>query len=132
MVMPMAGRVVAAVFGGLLVLATWSSVTGTLIVSRPVHSRMTRVVDWLMDTAYQLVIGTITDFRRRDRVLATQAAAILLTQLAVWLGVTYLGFSLLLWPFAARGAASAFIDAGSSMFTLGFAVPAGTGPAVVV
>ena len=36
MVMPLAGRVVAAVIGGLLVLASASSVTGTLIVTRSV------------------------------------------------------------------------------------------------
>jgi hypothetical protein len=34
MAMPLAGRVVAAVIGGVLVLASVSSVTGTLIVSR--------------------------------------------------------------------------------------------------
>ncbi len=50
MVMPLAGRVVAAVAGGLLVLVAVSSVTVTLIVSRPVSSRLTwwvdRMVDW--------------------------------------------------------------------------------------
>ena len=39
MVMPLAGRVVAAVIGGLLVLTSASSVTGTLIVTRSVSSR---------------------------------------------------------------------------------------------
>ena len=39
MVMPLAGRVAAAVAGGVLVLVAVSSVTVTLIVSRPVKSR---------------------------------------------------------------------------------------------
>ena len=56
----------------------------------------------------------------------------MLAQLATWLIVAYVGFALLLWPFAARGVVSAFIDAGSSLFTLGFAVPAGAAPAVIV
>ena len=56
----------------------------------------------------------------------------MLAQLATWLIVAYAGFALLLWPFAARGVVSAFIDAGSSLFTLGFAVPAGAAPAVIV
>src|SRR6202041_3821696 len=34
--------------------------------------------------------------------------------------------------FAVRGVVSAFVDAGSSLFTLGFAEPAGTAPAVIV
>jgi hypothetical protein len=132
MVMPMAGRVAAAVIGGLLVLASVSSVTGTLIVSRSVSSRLTRWVDRIVDGAYRLAVARAADYRRRDRLLATQAAAILLAQLAVWLIVAYAGFALLLWPFAARGLVSAFTDAGSSLFTLGFAVPAGAVPAVIV
>src|SRR6516165_1484027 len=144
MVMPLAGRVVFAVIGGLLVLFSAASVTGTLIVTRSVRSRLTRWVDHVVDEAYQLVVGRFADapgdsyehrqsaYLRRDRLLATQAAAILLTQLATWLVVAYVGFALLLWPFARRGVISAFIDAGSSLFTLGFAVPAGAVPAVIV
>ena len=132
MVMPLAGRVVAAVAGGLLILTSVSSVTATLIVSRSVRSRLTRWVDRAVDWVYQLAVARTAGFLRRDRLLATQAAAILLTQLAAWLVVAYVGFALLLWPFAARGVVSAFVDAGSSLFTLGFAVPAGAVPAVIV
>ena len=144
MVMPLAGRVVFAVIGGLLVLTSVSSVTATLIVTRSVSNRLTRWVDRVVDWAYQLVVGRLADaqddsdeqrraaYLRRDRLLATQAAAILLTQLATWLIVAYVGFALLLWPFAGRGVVSAFIDAGSSLFTLGFAVPSGAVPAVIV
>jgi hypothetical protein len=56
--------------------------------------------------SFGLVTAGIADYRRRDRVLVGQAAAILLMQLAAWLG-------------------SAFIVAGSSLFTLGFREPAG-------
>ncbi len=132
MVMPLAGRVVAAVIGGLIVLVSVSSVTGTLIVSRSVSSKLTRWVDRTVDRSYRLVVRRAADYRRRDRILATQAAAILLAQLAAWLIVAYVGFALLLWPFAVRGVASAFVDAGSSLFTLGFAVPAGAAPSVIV
>ncbi len=132
MVMPLAARVAAAVVGGLLVLAAVSSVTVTLIVSRPAKSRLTRWVDRMVDWAYEQVAVRVGDYRRRDQLRATQAAAVLLAQLAAWLIVAYAGFALLLWPFAARGVASAFVDSGSSLFTLGFAVPAGTAPAVIV
>jgi len=132
MVMPLAGRAVAAVIGALLVLTSVSSVIGTLIVSRSVSNKLTRWVDETVDWAYQLVAKRAGDYKRRDRVIATQAAAVLLSQLATWLVVAYVGFALLLWPFASRGVASAFTDAGSSLFTLGFAEPAGGGPAVIV
>jgi hypothetical protein len=133
MVMPLAARAVAALAGGLLVLTALSSVTVTLIVSRPVNSLLTRWVDQVIDWVYHQVARRImTDVQRWDRVRATQAAALLLAQLAAWLIVAYVGFGLLLWPFASAGVASAFVDSGSSLFTLGFAVPAGTAPAVIV
>jgi hypothetical protein len=132
MVMPAGGRAVAAVIGGLLVLTSVFSVVGTMVVSRSVTGRLTRWVDKTVDWAYQLVLARVGEYRRRDRILATQAAAILLAQLATWLIVAYVGFALLLWPFAHRGVVSSFIDAGSSLFTLGFAVPSGAVPAVFV
>jgi hypothetical protein len=132
MVMPMAGRIAAAVIGGLLVLTSMSSLVGTLIVSRQVSSRLTRWVDTVVDFTYQVAARHVTEYRRRDRLLATQAAAVLLAQLATWLIVAYIGFALLLWPFAPHGVVSAFVDAGSSIFTLGFAVPNGAVPAVIV
>jgi len=132
MVIPLAGRSVAAVAGALLVLTAWASVIGTLIVPRPVSSWLTRWVDRSVNRAFQLATGAIADHRRRDLVLAAQAPAILLTQLIAWLGISFLGYTLLLWPFETAGITAAFTSAGSAMFTLGFAVPAGPAPAAIV
>jgi hypothetical protein len=130
MVVPLIGRWLAAVAGGLLVLVVWGSVIGTLLVPRPVGSRLTRWVDRLVNGSFGLVTAGIADYRRRDRVLVGQAAAILLMQLAAWLGVAFLGYGLLLWPLVTGGLGSAFIVAGSSLFTLGFREPAGAPSAV--
>src|SRR5215469_5145124 len=132
MVVPLAARWVAAVFGILLLLTGWSSVIGTLIVPRPVGSWLTRGVDRMIVAVYRAVKRHIPDYGTRDRILATQAAAILITQLLGWLAIIFVGYTLLLWPMSGRGIAAAFIDAGSSIFTLGFAEPPGTAPAVVV
>ena len=132
MVVPLAARCVAAAIGAVLVLGAWASVIGTLIVPRLVRGSLTRWVDRVVLAAYQLVTRRVTDFRRRDRILATQAAAILLTQLAAWMIMVFAGFTLLLWPFARAGIMSASSDAGSSLFTLGYAEPAGSWPAAVV
>jgi hypothetical protein len=131
MVVPLAGRSVAAVVGALLVLWAWSSVVGTLIVPRPFSSLLTRSVDKIVTKAYLLAITAVSDFRLRDRMLATQAAVVLLTQLAAWLGTVFVGFALLLWPFT-DGVAAAFTTAGSSMFTLGFAGITGAVPVAIV
>ena len=89
MEMPVIGRWLAAVAGGLLVLTAWGSVIGTLIVPCLVGSRLTRWVDRLVNGAFGLVTTAIAEYRRRDRVLVRQAAAILLVQLAAWLGVAF-------------------------------------------
>jgi hypothetical protein len=59
----------------------------------------------------------------RDRILASQPAAFILTQLVVWLALFYAGFSLMLQVLDRRGYPSAFAQAGSSLFTLGYAGP---------
>src|SRR5258708_3466417 len=132
MVMPLAGRVVAAVAGALLVLTVWTSVTGTLIVSRSVGSWLTRWVDKIVNGSYRLATPRMDEYRRRDRLLSTQAAASLLTHLARSVVISILRFAMLLWPFAPQGLASAFADAGSSMFPLGFGEPTGSAPVVIV
>ena len=111
MTVPLWGRVIAAVVGGVLVIIVWSSVIGALIVSRPVGSRLIRIADTCVDGMFRMLVRHLDD-GRRDRTLAVEAAAILLGQLAAWLGVAYLGISLLLWPFEPHGAAAAFVTAG--------------------
>jgi hypothetical protein len=132
MVVPLAARWVAAACGIALLLTGWSSVIGTLIVPRPVGSWLTRLVDRVIIAVYRFVMKGVSDFRRRDRILATQVAAILVTQLLGWLAIIFVGYTFLLWPMTGRGIASAFIDAGSSIFTLGFSEPQGAAPAVIV
>src|SRR5580693_7633252 len=132
MIVPMPARIVAAVIGGLLLLTCAGSVIGTLIVSRSVSGRLMRWVDRAVDAAYQLMIQGIGDYKRRDQLLATQAATLLMAQLVTWLLVIFVGYGFVLWPFATGGVASAFTDAGSSMFTLGFSEPVGAVPAAIV
>ena len=119
MVVPLAGRWVAAAVGIALVLTAWTSIIGTLIVPRPVSSWLTRWVDKSVNGVFRLVTGRITDHRRRDQVLASQAPATLLAQLIAWLGISFLGYMLLLWPFETGGIASAFTVAGSAMLRWG-------------
>ena len=95
MVVPLAARAVIAVVGALLVLSTWGSLIGTLIVPRPAGDWLTGWVDRTINTAFRVVTSGIADHRQRDRVLAAQAAAILLAQLAAWLAIFFVGYSLL-------------------------------------
>jgi hypothetical protein len=132
MAVPLAARWVAAGCGILLVLTAWQSVIGTLIVARPIPSWLTRLVDRVVLSAYRLATRRCIDYKRLDQILASQAAAILLGQLITWLAFFLAGFTLILWPAHGRSITGALTDAGSSIFTLGFSEPAGTGPAMVI
>jgi hypothetical protein len=132
MVVPLAARWVAAACGILLILTGWESVIGTLIVARPIGSWLTRWTDRLVLAMYRGLTRRATSYERRDRILAGQAASILVTQLAAWLVIFLVGFMLVLWPSHDRSITSALTEAGSSIFTLGFAEPPGTTPSAVV
>ena len=116
MVVPLAARSVIAFVGMLLVLTAWGSVIGTLIVPRPAGGWLTRWVDRIINVAFRMATSSIADHKRRDRVLAAQAAAILLAQLVAWLGIFFVGYSLLLWPFIDSGLGSAFSMASPGVF----------------
>ncbi len=132
MVVPVAVRSLAAVAGGALVIAAWASVIGTLIVPRRVSSWLTRWADRIVNRAFIVVAGADADYRRRERVLVAQGVMILIVQFAAWLGISFIGFTLLLWPFVTGGIMQAFTVAGGSMTTVGFSEPTGTVPPAIV
>jgi hypothetical protein len=113
--------------GLFVVVGTWSSVVGSLVVPRGIHSRISRTVDVALDAGFLQLARRVRSFERRDRILAWQSPLSLLVRLAVWLGLLVAGFALLLLPSLDGRVGPAFSDAGSSMFTLGYAAPLGTG-----
>jgi hypothetical protein len=119
MMVPLIARSVAAGAGALLVLTAASSVVGTLIVPRPVSSWLTGWIDRVIHGGYRLLTARIGDYARRDRVLATEAAAILLAQLVVWLSIFFVGYSMLMWPLIQGGITEAFTTAGPALWEIG-------------
>ena len=129
---PLLARSVAAAVGGLVVIVTGISVVATLIVPRTVGGWLTSWVNPVVGGTFRLVTSGIADYRRRDRFLAWEAASTLVAQLFAWLVASFVGYALLFWPFVSGGITAAFTIAGSSLFTLGFAVPSGGTPKVIV
>jgi len=132
MTVPLTARDAAAVIGVLLILVTWTSVIVTLVVPRPGGDRLVRWVARIVSVVFRLAASMTSSYMRRDRVLAREAAGILLGQLVAWLGTAFVGFMLLMWPLVRGGIGTAFATAGSSMFSLGFLEPSGAAPAVAV
>ena len=119
MVVPLAGRVIAAIVGGVLVIAAGRSVIQTIIVPRPANRWLIRTVDQMVNGAFHLVATLVKDHKRRDAVLASQAAAVLLVQLITWLACFFVGYSLLLWPFLHGGITRAFTTVGPGLWFIG-------------
>jgi hypothetical protein len=125
MATPLFARYIAAIIGLLLVLTSARSVIGTVIVPRAVASWLTARVDQIVNMVFKGVTGRISDYHRRDRVLAGQAAALLISQLIVWLVMFFLGFSLMFWPFVHGGITGAFRLAGPAVWSIGDTAPHG-------
>src|SRR5580692_7624678 len=116
MVVPLAVRGIVAAVGVLLIWTAARSMIGTVIVPRPVGSWLTRWVDKIVSFGYGVGAKAIKDHKRRDRLMAGQAAVILLMQLVAWLAIFFVGYSLLLWPFVSTGLGSAFDAASPDVF----------------
>ncbi len=115
-----------------LLAVTASSVINTLLVPRPANPLLTAVVARAVRGVFRLASDRITDLTRRERVLAPGPPTFLISLLVSWLVLVFSGFALLLWPFSRDGLPMAFRLAGSSLFTLGFAVPSGAVPSAIV
>jgi hypothetical protein len=109
-----------------VLLATAFSVVGTLVVPRAIDSRISRFCERAVDTAFVIATRRTREFSRRDRMLAWQAPIALLARLALWLGLLVIGYALVLLPATSGSLSRAFAEAGSSMFTLGYAAPTNT------
>jgi hypothetical protein len=112
-----------------LVAAVWVNVAITLVIPRG-RVGFIKVVDRLVDRVYSVAGRTVRSWERRDALLASQPVATLGTLLFIWLAGFLIGYGLLLWM-SGGSLASALREAGSSLFTLGFAVRSGAEPSVV-
>ncbi len=122
---------VGFVAGIAIVLGTIASVTATLVVPRGLRSRLTAAVSKAVAKVFRVLAARRPVYEDRDRLLSLAGPVLLLTLIAAWVGLLYLGFAFLLWPFCGDSFGLALTVAGSSMFTLGFAVAPGPAPTVL-
>ena len=113
-------RVVGAILGGLFVLVTSASVLRALVVPGGRAGLTLRTVDRWIDTAFRVVASKTRSIDSRHRLLQSQGPVMMAAVLFVWLIGYLCAFALLLWP-QTGNLATALREAGSSLFTLGFA-----------
>ena len=120
MMIPTSVRVLAAVAGSLLVLSAVASVIGTVIVPRRSGSRLTRLVTRAVDNAFQLVTRPVSDYKRRDRIDGGPGSrSSCSASSAVWLGIFYVGYALLVWPEVPQTSPRRSASAGPALWTFG-------------
>ncbi|MFF7972433.1 hypothetical protein [Streptomyces sp. NPDC007905] len=111
---------ISGVAGGLVLGLVFSSILRTLVVPRGLYSVLVFRLWWLLRRLLRLT-ALRGGYDAIDRAQTWLAPLMLIGMLATWLGGALLGFGLLLHTVAALSWAPAFREAGSSLFTLGFA-----------
>jgi hypothetical protein len=122
-------RVAGAVLGAVIVVAVWVNVAVTLVIPRG-RVGFIKIVDRLVDLVYAAGGRLVRSWERRDAMLASQPVVTLGLLLVTWLAGFAVGYGLLLW-LPGGSFPDALREAGSSLFTLGFAARSGTEPSVV-
>jgi hypothetical protein len=102
-----------------ILVLTAASVFGTLVVPRATAPRLTVLITGTVQRAFLLVTDRVDDYLARDRIEALIGPVLLIGLLVAWVGLVFLSFALLFWPFVG-GFGTALQITGSSMFTLGF------------
>jgi hypothetical protein len=116
--------------GIVVLLGTARSVLIVLIVPRPASTLIVYPMIVVRAT-YRRMSQLARTYDAKDRILAVAEPTALIVLLITWLVMTMAGFTLVNWGVGHDSFATAFSEAGSSVFTLGFAVSHTSGPRVV-
>jgi len=114
-------RVFSGLLGALLLVATAASVLRTLVLPRGLTSLVGNLLWRPLRRLLYLLGGRTRQYETRDRLLAWLAPLLLVSTLAVWMLALFAGYGLLMYAFSGLPWRTAFREAGSSLFTLGFA-----------
>ncbi len=121
-----AGRIIAILAGLAILAGTLVSVIRVLIVPRAGSSLVTYPMR-VCRAAFRQVARLSRSYGAADRILAISEPVALIVLLATWLLLTLVGFTLVDYSVDGSGLVAAFSQAGSSVFTLGFALSHGSG-----
>jgi hypothetical protein len=113
-------RILEIVAGSLVVLCTWTSVIANLVVPRGLRSRYTRLIRDVVRGPFQLAADRCRTFESKDLILAWSAPLSILATLLSWLGLSVVGFGLVLAGVGGINPGRGMLESGSSVFTLGF------------
>jgi hypothetical protein len=114
--------------GLLLVFYTQASAIRTFVLPRAAPDPIPRAVFLTIRRVFDLLVGRLANYSRRDAMMAFYAPISLLALPPVWLALLLIGYGSMYWGLGVRPVSVAIMLSGSSLFTLGFAVPHGWWP----
>jgi type IV secretory pathway TrbD component len=124
-------RMVVGVAGVLLVVGDLYDLVRALVVPRPHTGGPVALASRRVRNMMHAAIGRMSSFATRDHLLTTLEPVVMLLRLAIWLSAGLAGFGLIIWGVGHSTFGHSFIEAGSSIFTLGFATESHPAPEVV-
>ena len=121
----LAVRIVVAILGALVVLATLGSALQTVVVPRAKVTRLTWIHFIWIRQVFNAIANPRRTFAARDRVFSIYAPLALVTMPFMWLTFVIVGFAFIFWGTGVDPFPEAVAISGSSMTTLGFERPDG-------
>ncbi|HWH31965.1 MAG TPA: hypothetical protein VNU01_04780 [Egibacteraceae bacterium] len=112
---------VSLALGAVLVVSTGMSLLGTLVLPRAQRDDVARNVERVVRAALSLLARLRRGYEGKDAVLALHGPLALAGMLVTWLCLLLVGWTMVLWAVTEGSIGDAAREAGSSMFTLGFA-----------
>lgn len=125
-------RVLVGAMGVLVVFGAISSAIRLLVLPRHAFDRIGGSVFVVMRQIFALRVRRVHSYAQREAAMAFYAPVSILMLLVVWLLLVMMGYALLDWGLMGGTFADAVVYSGSSLFTLGFAVPAPFVPKLVL
>ena len=116
-------RVVVLLLGLALVIATLFSAIRSFVLPRSANDRMARILFLSLRFIFHKLMRPMRAYTQRDALLAYYAPIGLLLLEVFWLTLVLIGFMGMFWAVDQVSWQEAFRVSGSSLFTLGFAVP---------
>lgn len=113
--------------GVVMVGATVVSAIETVVVPRAYQTMLTRAHFRALLRLFGLFARPSQPFARRDRVMALYAPVALVFLPGMWVLLVMSGFTAIFWASGVHPLSEAFVTSGSSLLTLGFVRPPGTG-----
>lgn len=117
--MLIAGHVLMAALGVLMIVEVVSSAVRAMLLPRGVPSRVVQGVVLTLQVVFHFRSGKTATYERRDRIMATFGPVALLTTLLAWLTLIFIGFMFLYVALLGLSFIHAIELSGSSVFTLG-------------